>query len=328
MNYASPAFWASFIKSRSALRKIFLKSRIRLDYPLFLLMESTNKCNMRCVFCPRESSSRKTGFMSLDTVKNIIDDSLRHGRRSIIGFQKDGEPLLHKGIEEIIAYVKKANAATLLHMATNGILLDEGRAEKIINSGLDDMLISLDASSPDTYRKVKGVDTFEKVEENVRNFFKIRKAMKSRRPYVRVKIINMRGTEKEVPEFKKRWSGIADSIEVKDYVKWGDVEDNTPADFKNKRRHACPTLWYLAAINWDGRVSVCCGDYGCSIPLGNINEKPLYEIWNGDILRSARKSHLSGKFEDLEVCKSCNFWLLEEDIADWLKKKFRHQQNA
>jgi MoaA/NifB/PqqE/SkfB family radical SAM enzyme len=320
--YLDVAFWAAIFRGNPTLRRYLLKRKISPKYPTFLLIEPTNHCNLKCIFCPRGKSSRELGFMSFQTLENIINDSLKYGKRPVIGFQKDGEPLLHRELEEMISYTRKKGAARIIHMATNGILLDENRAERIIKSGIDDLLISLDASSPETYKKVKGVDTFSRVEENVRNFFKIRKVLKVNKPFVRVKIINMRGAKDEITEFKRKWRGIADRVEVRNFVPWGEVEDNSPLDYSRINRYPCPYLWYMAAINWDGRVSICCGDYKCEGVLGNANETSLYDMWHGELLHSMRMSHLSGKFDEVAACKDCKVWLQEEDIHYWLKKKF------
>lgn len=304
------------------LRKMALKLKIKEDYPVFILIEPTNHCNLKCVFCPRDKSSRELGFMPMEMYMKIIDDSVKHGMRPIIGFQKDGEPLLHPQMPDMIRYAKDKKAAKILHMATNGLLLDEKKSIEIIKSGLDDLLISIDASSPDTYKMIKGVSALERVEKNVIEFMRIRKQLGSKKPFVRAKIIRVPETSGEINSFKEKWSGVVDKVQIKDFVKWGDVDDVRPDKKKQIKRYPCTSLWYMVAVSWKGEVSFCCFDWDLKGVIGNVNDTPLGEIWQSDKIKSVRDAHLEGAYEKVGLCKDCDVWLVEEDISSWLRKKY------
>jgi radical SAM protein with 4Fe4S-binding SPASM domain len=72
-----------------------------------------------------------------------------------------------------------------------------------------------------------------------------------------------------------------------------------------QRTTYCPRLWREIFITEDGNVYACC--HSKPKPLGNINDKPLSEIYNDQQFQSVRRKSLSGK---LRCYRGCN--LLKE----------------
>ncbi|PLX16184.1 MAG: hypothetical protein C0601_11220 [Candidatus Muiribacterium halophilum] len=71
-------------------------------------------------------------------------------------------------------------------------------------------------------------------------------------------------------------------------------------------RRPCPALWKTPIVNTDGEVTVCCFDIDLSLRIGNINERDLKEIWNGDTINSWRNFHLRGDFNRVDRCSRCH----------------------
>ena len=72
-----PVWYA--INSRLRLRWRLLHHRKALAYPRVINIETTNFCNEKCWFCPREQATRGFGFVSVDLVKKIVDQGVPHG---------------------------------------------------------------------------------------------------------------------------------------------------------------------------------------------------------------------------------------------------------
>ena len=92
------------------IRKMVLKKKISFEFPVRFNVEPTNYCNLSCSMCPRELN-RPFGYMELNLFKKIIDESILYGKRLIITLNKDGEPLLHPELTQMIKYAKDKESA-------------------------------------------------------------------------------------------------------------------------------------------------------------------------------------------------------------------------
>ncbi|NIO20622.1 MAG: radical SAM protein [Candidatus Aenigmarchaeota archaeon] len=126
--------------------------------PLFLYLEVTRKCNLKCEFCniwmvKKKDPKMMNKEMRTDEILNIIGDAKEMGVE-VVDID-GGEPLLRKDIYEIISEVEKQGMKAVL--ATNGTLITEKIAKKLIDSGLASVLVSLDAPTSERHDKVRGV---------------------------------------------------------------------------------------------------------------------------------------------------------------------------
>ena len=161
-------------------RRKILQKKISFDFPIRLNIEPTNYCNLSCSMCPRELN-RPFGYMEFNLFKKIIDESILYGKRLIITLTKDGEPLLHPELPQMIKYAKDKKAAYKINFYTNGILLTETKSEEIIKSGLDTMHISIDAFTKETYKKSKIVKSWKLLREMLKGWLHLKKNYNQRR---------------------------------------------------------------------------------------------------------------------------------------------------
>jgi MoaA/NifB/PqqE/SkfB family radical SAM enzyme len=120
-------------------------------FPMSCGLYITSKCNFKCTFCNIWRKPQKE-TLPFDKVKELVDnlDKLGCFYLSISG----GEPLLVDYIFDLISYIKKSNIK-YLHMVTNGYFLDRNRAEKLKNTGIDEISISIDGHK-DIHDKQRG----------------------------------------------------------------------------------------------------------------------------------------------------------------------------
>jgi MoaA/NifB/PqqE/SkfB family radical SAM enzyme len=110
-----------------------------------------------------------------------------------------GEPLLNREIFEIVAYLKSRATAVLFN--SDAISLTPTRALKLIASGLDEYRVSMDAATPETYRRIRGVDQFERVVGNVRRLVELEKERSWATPRVSLWFTASRVNLAELPAF-------------------------------------------------------------------------------------------------------------------------------
>lgn len=310
----------------TCLSSKYIKANINTDFPLVLNIEPTNNCNLRCYLCPRNNNIRKVGNMDFDLFTRIIDECGKHKKLKMINFHKDGESLLHPRIFDMIRYAADSGTAEILHMNTNAVELGKEKAERFLMCGIDDVTMSVDAARPETFKKVKGADLLEKVESNIRNVMKLKKAMGLDKPFIRVKIMEFDDLPRdEINEFVDRWKDVADDVQITGVHSWsGAIKGLKVTDEVKEKRYPCILLWYMLAVNWDGKVSACNVDWDLSALVGDMKDSTIHDIWNGAKLKKLREAELKGDHAVAKVCKECVVWAGGEDLTDYFltRKEF------
>jgi radical SAM protein with 4Fe4S-binding SPASM domain len=203
-------------------QKAYFWWKMRQEWPLNLNIEVTNHCNLRCIMCPRHLTNRGYGFIDEQLYGKIIDEVVREGGVETLTLIKDGEPLLHPKLDELIAYAKKWRAAKKIEIFTNGFYLNQNQwGERMVKSGLDLMNVSIDAATRETYKKIRGVDVFDQVVDNVKEFAKLKKRMKAKSPRLIVRVVGLKANEEEIDQIKEMWRGIVDYVGVTPFTNYG-----------------------------------------------------------------------------------------------------------
>src|SRR5690606_19218841 len=113
-------------------------------WPDIVQIESTNLCNAKCVFCPRDEMHRQQGVMDFDLFRKIVDECAELGITHV-RVHNYGEPFLDRQLVEKVRYAKSRGIAEV-GMISNGSLITEPLARGMIEAGLDAINISVDAS--------------------------------------------------------------------------------------------------------------------------------------------------------------------------------------
>jgi hypothetical protein len=124
--------------------------KYHLPLPSVLMIENTNHCNAECVMCPRDTLSRKPGFMDFGLFEKIIKEVSSVRRKPVTHLHGFGEPLLDKLLAERIQ-LAKACGIDRTYIVTNASLLFPEISRKIISAGLDKMKISFYGTDEESY---------------------------------------------------------------------------------------------------------------------------------------------------------------------------------
>lgn len=269
-------------------------------------IEITNLCNARCIFCPREKMTRPIGVMSTELFKKIIDDLKEFKNLYKIRLSGFGEALIDKNLIEKIKYAKE-NLNCLVQFNTNAILLDKNTAEKLILSGLDNLMVSLYATKEANYEKVHGNKNFELAKRNVINFATLKKKMGKKRPSLGMSFLRSPENSERKEDWIKFWGKYADQILI---------ETDRPFNFtygrnynpvnKKIKKITCLRPLNMTNVYWDGGVSLCCVDFNGKLIYGNAKEKSLKEILESQAYQKAIYYHRTGQFDKLSLCENCD----------------------
>src|ERR671917_2903841 len=148
--------------------------------PEIVQIESTNICNAKCVFCPRDEMHRKQGIMSLELFRKIVDECAELGITHV-RVHNYGEPFIDRRLVEKVRYAKQKGIREV-GMISNGSLITEPVARGMIDAGLDAINISVDASGKEVFESTRICLKYDKVIANIERLVNIRAQMGKKRP--------------------------------------------------------------------------------------------------------------------------------------------------
>lgn len=285
-----------------------------IEFPHRLVIELTNHCNLDCIMCPRKLRTDGTGYMAYELFEKVADEcskSYYFGELILSGL---GEPLLHPEITDLIK-LAKAKGLPKVRLTTNAVLLTKEKTAEIINeSGLDEIGISLDALTAETYKKTKRRQHFLKVKNNILNFLNQRKKQGLLKPFVKLHMLKLQETASEVDGFIEQWRplmGKGDRILLKDVHTYSGMVENIriQEQVKYATRSPCSQLWTLLFISWSGDVMPCCAAHSLGqSKIGNLKDASVKAIWTGGGMQRLREIHASGQYEKIPHCSPCEVW--------------------
>src|SRR3974390_2935849 len=176
--------------------------------PICVYLETTNRCNLLCTTCPRTFAELEPpADMSWALFRRIVDQLPRIERAVLHGV---GEPMLVKNLPDMVRHLKARGTYVLFN--TNGTLLNERNGRALIAAGLDELRVSLDAATRESYRAIRGKDFFGRILKNVRAFRALQEREGATRPRVSAWLTGLKETLPELPAFVK----VAAEIGVKE----------------------------------------------------------------------------------------------------------------
>lgn len=279
------------------------------EKPFIVDVELTNSCNFLCAFCDRQIMKRSLGFMDLAVFKKVADDAAKIG---VLGlrFIRWGEPYLHPQIFEMIKYAK--SRGLLVHVTTNGMLMNEERARLTIESGLDNIIFSMQGLDEQGYLDMRQVEAYGKEQykmlvKNIETLLSVREELKAENPFVQVTTTTIDEALEQIEQWKKYWNdkvdlathtGLTSFHRVKEQAR---VKSFLPRAKDWKRENPCNEVLTKLAVNWNGDITACANDYDNFMILGNISDLALAEAWRSDKLNKYRA--ILKKNDHGEVCE-------------------------
>ncbi|MBR9677236.1 radical SAM protein [Candidatus Woesearchaeota archaeon] len=301
-----------------------LKLSRTLGKPYSIMIEPTNSCNLNCPLCPtgNKSDTRKKGYMTFETYKKVIDELAPYLYEVVMW--NYGEPFLNPLTYDFISYAKQKRIPKVIASTNAHLFKDDKAIKKLINSGLDRLIISLDGMTKGTYEKYRRGGNIKQVLETIKKIMATKKALKVKNPFVELQFIVMRQNEHELPLIKNfaKEAGV-DALNLKkvniymgiknpaktDTTKYLPKNDNfirEKIDTKN-----CPIIKLSTVVNWNGEVVPCCMDYYSSFPLGNTTGQSIKKIWNNKKYVNFRRAN---KTANIPICKRCNTYVKDINV--------------
>jgi hypothetical protein len=283
-----------------------LTCKVPTVYPTELNLETTTICDSKCRYCGRkkliESGEKTAKHMPLEVAKRCIDrlrELTRHIPDAMLTFTPvgAGEPLLNPDYFSIVKYARQRFPDAVITSNTNCIALDTERAWDIIRSGLDSMVLSVNFHSAELYRRENGVDKYEQVVRNVKNFLQLKG---NRKPRAYVQILDH---PENRPVFRDVMSFWKPYLNRNDHVTFKDFYDRRLYPRKTIK-YTCYEPWSVISIDIESDVYACCPIMLTSgsktLWLGHISDstETLYRK-----LENIKHNLLTGKYGN--ICGHC-----------------------
>ena len=165
--------------------------------PVCLYLETTNRCNLACTTCPRTFEALEPpADMSWTLFTSIVDQCPRIARVVLHGV---GEPMMVRDLPRMIRYLKDRSSYVLFN--TNGTLLTPKRGMELIDAGLDELRVSLDAAEPKAFALVRGRHMFDQILRNLRRFTALQRELQAATPRVSLWLTGLKETIGQLPAF-------------------------------------------------------------------------------------------------------------------------------
>ena len=310
------------------------------DYPLNVLVEVVNKCNLECIMCLASHRKGPTTVISEKTISKLFNEFKENNLPALM-FGAGDEPLMFSDIDKMWDVANSAGIMDIF-IFTNGTLLNEEMCKKILDHKISRVYISLDAATEETYAKIqlknKNIEEdtvgnnklkiikedgnrLSSIEENIKRLIALRDIRGLELPQIRLSFAVQHKNKHEIELFKKKWGNVVDFIEFQqtmniDFDKLSRLSEEERWKrrkplFKNNYIKDCKAPFHSATVYADGSVIPCCTFQGKNLTLGNINGIPelgipaqsLKELWNGKKINELREQFRTGELNI--VCQHC-----------------------
>jgi radical SAM protein with 4Fe4S-binding SPASM domain len=276
------------------------------SFPLDVIAESSNVCNLRCSMCFQVdkdlpiAKTTKVPFMSMELFKKIVDECADNGLPAL-KLSWRGEPMLNKNFPKMLRYAKSKGILEVTSL-TNATLMDEAMCREIVAGELDQLVISIDGFTKETYEKIRVGADYDLVVNNLRTLLRVRG--RSWKPFIRLQYTQSAVNRHETQDFCNLWGGQVDEITISYCQDFGSPQKND-AGTVPMHDFCCKQPFQRLAIMADGTVCVCATDVMGTLAIGNANEARLKELWQGAKISVLREQHKSGRYHETAMCRIC-----------------------
>ena len=292
--------------------------------PVAIQIQTIDRCNASCLMCPCSSSVKTASAQSMDDrlYRRILDEIRSAGTVKLLMLMLQNEPLLDRKFAARVRLARELLGRSVrIATVTNGTPLTAAAIDELAASGIDNVSVSIDAVSEDTFAKVRPGLNFRRVVDNTLSLIG---HLGPRR--VSVKFLRQRENEGEEKAFARYWrrrgvrvvygglTNRAGSLES-----FESIRNRRPDSWKklvlpvlNRLIPSCPLPFTSLNVLSDGRAITCCHDWGPRDLVGDLSRQTLSEVWRGEKLNHCRYLLRTNRAAESPVCAGCSlsghFW--------------------
>jgi wyosine [tRNA(Phe)-imidazoG37] synthetase (radical SAM superfamily) len=282
-----------------------------LYFPQYFEIETIRACNAKCIICTIDEWENKGKVMDDSLFKKFTEEVKNYSNWiKTICLCRDGEPTLDKYLPERVFMLKEAGIKKVT-ISSNGQLLTEKLAEKLIKNGLDDIMLSIDGIKKETFEKIRMGLNYETVIKNTLQFFELRDRLNSPMT-IRIRMAVIDENREEVDEWLAFWKdkiGEKDRAYAMPVHSWGNQKYRESEHMVMLYAHKpCVSPFSSLAMHVDGKIGICAADYKVKHLMGDFTKETIKDIWAGEAFMKARMLHVGKKRNEIDICMGCHIW--------------------
>lgn len=301
--------------------------------PSRIIVEPTNGCNLKCLYCGNKDMLRKATYLDLGIYEQLLDQMVE-AKIPRLTLHTIGEPTLHPRIARMLSMAVERERCVV--MSTNGTRLREGLAREIVEASPDMINISVDTPDQETLDILRPGLKLDELLENMRTFKRIRdeEGRVRESPWGPVRlptitltcVITKYFTREAEGRFFELFGDLVDDFAFQfannhgSYVREDDSAPRRPLpEGLRKRlygavRTPCVFLWDTLSLLSNGTVSACRFEFDARVDVGRFPEQSLMELWRGEEMKRLRRAHMKFDFEGLDQCRDCSTMLYSSRV--------------
>ena len=163
--------------------------------PRSIQIECTTRCNLKCTMCEISYWTEKGGDLEVVNLQSMIEHLPKLKRVDLTGI---GEALMNRGFFNSLKILKSRGLYVTLN--DNFTLMTEDAARRIVELGIDQIFLSLDGATKETYEQIRVGANFDKVVSNARRLIQIKREMRKKRPEVKINTVVCSTNYRELPD--------------------------------------------------------------------------------------------------------------------------------
>ncbi len=279
------------------------------NFPPVVIVNVTNVCNLACVHCAhpviKKRADYKPMFMS-ETVFEKVAKEVSQNKITVMRIASDGEALIHPRFFDFIK-IAKSYKIYPVNLTTNASFMDEKACQKILDSGIDVVDVSIDALNEATYKVIRVGGDLKQVMKNTLTLIEMRNKIKSPLK-IFVSFVRQKLNEHEVDAFVKFWQPKVDFVLMRNYCNEVGLVQNNGLEEEVPERWPCTQFWKRVTINFKGELRFCVEDWLNKTVVDNIMNRSIKDMWQGKEYERFRQNHLQGRYGEQPLCGPCTDW--------------------
>jgi radical SAM protein with 4Fe4S-binding SPASM domain len=290
--------------------------------PLFISVEPANYCNLKCPECPvgngSSSTYKKKMTMDMNLFADVINNLKDHLMYVTLYFQ--GEPTIHNQFCEMINYAHQSGIFT--STSTNAQFIDKELARKIVESGLDRLIISVDGTTQEVYEQYRVGGNLNQTLDAIQYIRFWKSKLSKKTPYLEMQFIVFKNNQHQINDMKQLAKQMKVDVltiksaqlydfenghkllpTLKKYTRYKTL-NNGQVVIKSKLKNRCWRMWSGSVVSASGKVLPCCFDKFEQHSYGNLSNDSFANIWQNQKATAFRQQiHLNRK--QFDMCRNC-----------------------
>lgn len=291
--------------------------RLKAEFPSQVIVDVSEVCNLACIHCPHTDFKRSEHYdgrlLDPELNQKMVDEVAKFGQglTQYIRYTSNGEPLTHPKIYEMLSYAKKHSGVTVA-LTTNGKLFKPATVDKLLDTGVDVIDISIDAFSEEVYQKIRVGGKLAPLVENLKYLIQQKKARGMATKIV-TSYVEQPQNQHETKDFEKFWKEQgADFVVVRRLHSAAgcnpDVAAKMNASLAGKARKPCVYPWERIVLGPSGALAFCPADWTHGSLFTDYRTTTIKETWQGEFYQKLREAHLKNDFTNHKFCGQCPDW--------------------